>query len=139
MENLIRHDGIIESVDGRHVQVRIVQTSACAGCKVAAHCHTAEAKEKIIDVVDAEGQWQAGQTVVVTASSTMAGKALLIGFGLPLLLMLAVLAVLKAAGCSEGMTALLMLGVLIPYYLSVWMLRNRIAQDISFRLEETNS
>ena len=69
----------------------------------------------------------------------MAGKALLIGFGLPLLLMLAVLAVLKAAGCSEGMTALLMLGVLIPYYLSVWMLRNRISQDISFRLEETNS
>ena len=139
MENQIRHDGVIESVNGSHVQVRIVQTSACAGCKVAAHCHTAEAKEKLIDVSDATGRWQVGQPVVVTASSSMAGKALLIGFGLPLILMLVVLTVLIAAGCSEGMTALLMLGALIPYYIIVWMLRNRIARTISFRLEEANS
>lgn len=139
MENQIRHDGVIESVNGSHVQVRIVQTSACAGCKVAAHCHTAEAKEKLIDVADGTGRWQVGQPVVVTASSSMAGKALLIGFGLPLLLMLVVLTVLIAAGCSEGMTALLMLGALIPYYIIVWMLRNRIARTISFRLEEANS
>ena len=140
MENQIRHDGIVESVENGHVRVRIVQTSACAGCKVAAHCHTSEAKEKLVDVhVDKDtSRWHVGQQVIVTAQSSMASKALLIGFGFPLVLMLAVLVVLNTAGCGEGMTALLMLGVLIPYYIIVWLLRQHIARTISFRIEETN-
>ena len=140
MENQIRHDGIVESVENGHVRVRIVQTSACAGCKVAAHCHASEAKEKVVDVHVGgnASQWHEGQQVVVTTQSSMAGKALLIGFGFPLLLMLAVLIVLNTAGCSEGMTALLMLGVLVPYYITVWLLRQHIAREISFRIEETN-
>ena len=139
MENPIRHEGIIETIEAGHVQVRILQTSACAGCKVAAHCTTAEAREKLIDVRVTDGsRWQVGQQVVVSTEGTMAGKALLIGFGLPLLLMLALLVMALAAGCSEGMTALLMLGSLFPYYLAVWLCRDRIARQISFRIEETN-
>ena len=65
----------------------------------------------------------------------MAGRALMLGFGLPLVLMLVVLIVAMAAGCSEGITALFMLGSLVPYYLLVWLLRDRIARQILFRLE----
>ena len=68
----------------------------------------------------------------------MAAKALLIGFGVPLVLMLVVLVVLKAVGCSEGTTALLMLGSLIPYYIIVWLMRSRIERKISFHLENAN-
>lgn len=136
MEKPIHHDGVIEAVEGRRVQVRIVQTSACAGCKVASHCSTAEAREKLIDIdVPDASRWQVGQQVVVTTESSMAGKALILGFGLPLVLMLVVLTVAMAAGCSEGLTALLMMGSLVPYYLLVWLLRDRIARQISFRLE----
>ena len=136
MENPIRHDGIIESIEAGHVQVRILQTSACAGCKVAAHCTTAEAREKLIDVgVTDSSHWQVGQQVVVTTESTMAGRALLIGFGLPLLLMLLTLVVAMAARCSEGLSALLMIGVLVPYYAVVWLCRHRLARTISFQIE----
>ncbi|MBR1416009.1 MAG: SoxR reducing system RseC family protein [Prevotella sp.] len=139
METPIRHDGIIEAIDSGHVQVRIVQTSACAGCKVASHCSTAEAREKIIDVsvtANEARQWQVGQQVVVTTESSMAGKALMLGFGLPLMLMLAVLVIALAVGCDEGLTALLMLGSLVPYYLAIWLLRDRIGRTIAFRLEQ---
>lgn len=138
MENKIRHEGIVEAKDGCHIKVRILQASACAGCKVAAHCNTADSKEKIVDVIDKDGHWQIGQSVVVSTRSSMASRALLIGFGLPLMLMLVLVVVLSAARCSEGMTALLMLGSLIPYYLVVWLCRDRIARNISFQLEETN-
>lgn len=139
MKNPIRHDGIVEATRPGHVLVRIVQASACAACRVAAHCATAEAAEKVVDVAVADAsRWQAGQQVVVATEGTMAGRALLIAFGLPLALMLVVLGVAVAAGCGEGATALLMVGVLVPYYIFVWLCRHRIARTIAFRIEDTN-
>ncbi len=136
MENAIRHDGIIETVEQGHVWVRIIQTSACTGCKVASHCTTAEAREKLIDVAAEDtSRWHVGQAVVVTTQRSMAGKALILGFGLPLVLMIMVMVVAMVVGCSEGLMALLMLGVLVPYYLAVWLLRQRIACKISFKIE----
>lgn len=134
----IRHEGIVESVEESLVRVRILQASACAACKVASKCHTAEAKEKIIDVA-VDGQeafrWQKGQTVTVCTSETMAGRALMLGFGAPLLLLLAVLVGTKMAGGSEGLAALMMMVSLVPYYLGLWLFRNHIARSISFHIE----
>ena len=137
MENIIRHEGIIKSVSQGHVQVRILQASACASCKVASRCHTAEAKEKVVDVyttVD-EGRWHVGQQVVVSTQGSMAGKALLLGFGLPLVLMLALLVTGLAGRWSEGLIALLMLASLVPYYALLWLFRKRIAAEIAFQIE----
>ena len=128
----------MESVEEGLVRVRILQASACSVCKVASRCHTAESKEKIIDVT-VEGHeafnWKKGQAVTVCTSGTMAGRALLLGFGVPLLIMLIVLVATLAAGCSEGMAALLMIASLIPYYIGLWLFRNRIARTISFQIE----
>ena len=60
----------------------------------------------------------------------------LVGFGQPLALMMAVLGIALAARCSEGLSALLMLASLVPYYLAVWLLRDKISRKISFRIEE---
>ena len=138
MKNQIRHSGTIVEIANGLVRVRITQTSACAGCKVASKCHTAEAKEKIVDVAlkNERGRWQVGQEVTVSTSVSMAGRALTVAFGLPLLLMLIVLVCTLWAGCSEGLAAVLMLASLVPYYLVVWLCRDRIAQTIAFRLEE---
>lgn len=128
----------MESVKEGRVRVRILQASACSACKVASRCHTAESKEKIIDVT-VEGHeafnWKKGQAVTVCTSGTMAGRALILGFGVPLLIMLIVLVATLAAGCSEGMAALLMIASLIPYYIVLWLFRNRIARTISFQIE----
>ena len=128
----------MESVKEGLVRVRILQASACSACKVASKCHTAESKEKIIDVT-VEGHeafnWKKGQAVTVCTSGTMAGRGLLLGFGVPLLIMLIVLVATLAAGCSEGMAALLMIVSLIPYYIGLWLFRNRIARTISFQIE----
>ena len=134
----IRHEGVVESIEEGLVRVRILQASACAACKVASKCHTAEAKEKIIDVmVDGREafRWEKGQAVTVSTSGTMAGRALFLGFGLPLLLMLAVLVASMTAGGSEGMAAVLMMASLVPYYIGLWFFRTRIAHSISFQIE----
>ena len=135
----IRHDGIIESIgaDG-HVSVRITQSSACASCKIAGHCNASEQKEKVVDVylcAPEARRHSVGDSVVVSTSQSSAGRALLLGFGLPLVLLLAVLAALTAAGMGEGTSALAALAVLAPYYLIIWLCRDRIAGSIRFHIE----
>ena len=53
MANTIKHQGIVENINGSHLQVRIIQTSACASCSVKGHCTSADTKEKLVDVADA--------------------------------------------------------------------------------------
>ena len=90
----------MESVAEGCVKVRILQTSACAACKVASHCNASDKKEKIVEVFcDDAASYQKGQEVRVTASKQVAANALLLGFGLPfLLLMLILIVTLKLSG-----------------------------------------
>ena len=46
MSNKIKHAGVVDGVEGECVRVRILQSSACSACKVAAHCNASETKEK---------------------------------------------------------------------------------------------
>ena len=137
MSTTIRHQGIIDSIEGNHLRIRIQQTSACAACKIQNHCNASESKEKIIDVYNESSarRHAKGQQVTVSVSGTVATQSLLLAFGLPLLLMLAVFFVASALGTNQGIAALLMLGALIPYYFIVWCFRHRIARHVIFRIE----
>lgn len=136
MKNAVRHEGVVETIEGRHVRVRFVQHAACGSCQMAGRCSTAEAKEKVVDVYETDTtSLNVGDRVTVTTQASMATKALFLGFGLPLLLMLAALAVTKMAGGCDGLSAVLMLAVLLPYYLGLWLLRSRISRSITFEIE----
>jgi sigma-E factor negative regulatory protein RseC len=126
----------VESVAEGCVKVRILQTSACAACKVASHCNASDKKEKIVEVFcDDAASYQKGQEVRVTASKQVAANALLLGFGLPfLLLMLILIVTLKLSG-NEGVAAIAALASLVPYYLVLWLFKDRIRQRLAFALE----
>lgn len=137
MNQIIRHSGVVEHIEGGCVHVRIVQTSACAACKVAGYCNAAESKEKIIDVyTDTNAhQFTEGQPVVVTTSTQMATRALLWGFGLPFLLLVVVLFATWLLMAHEGWAALCALASLIPYYIMLWLLRDKMRQELAFSIE----
>ena len=137
MSTKISHSGIVESIEDGCVKVRIVQTSACAACKGAGYCNAADSKEKIVDVLgDAAAKKLAvGQQVTVTTSGQVAAKALLWGFGLPFVLMVAVLVLVLWLTGSEGKAALSGLAALVPYYILLWLLRNRMRQQLAFSIE----
>ena len=116
--------------------MRILQTSACAACKVASHCNASDKKVKIIEVFcDDAASYQIGQEVRVTASRQVAANALLLSFGLPfLLLMLILIVTLKLSG-NEGIAAIAAIASLVPYYLVLWLFKDRIRQRLAFALE----
>lgn len=137
MSTKISHSGIIESIQGDSIQVRIVQTSACAACKVAGYCNAAESKEKIIDVSSADSAaYQPGQQVVVSTSGTVAAQALLWGFGLPFVVLVVVLFVVLQLTDNELWAALGGLLALVPYYILLWLTRHRMREQLSFSIEK---
>lgn len=137
MAEAIRHTGIIEHVDGRHLVVRIAPQAACGACSLAARCNISSGNERLVDVY-AEGSegHNVGDSVVVTAASGTGRRAVMLGFGLPLALMLAVIIVVRVASGSDGISALCGLGSLIPYYIVLHLMRKSINRSLRFTLEQ---
>jgi sigma-E factor negative regulatory protein RseC len=116
--------------------VRIVQTSACAACKVASYCNAAESKEKIIDVFcNSVAEYSVGQQVVVSTSGQVAAKALLWAFGVPFVLLMTVLVLVLLLTSNEGWAALSALVALIPYYIILWLFRDKMREQLAFQIE----
>ena len=135
----ISHSGIVESVTDGCVKVRILQAPACGACQVASHCHAAELKEKIVEVFGCDtANYSTGQEVMVSTTGKVVNKALVLGFGIPFLLVLGVLVVVLFLTDNEGAAALAALGSLLPYYFLLWLRRDSIQHGISFQIEDIN-
>lgn len=128
---------MVESIQECRVRVRITQTSACASCQLSGHCNASESKVKIIDVVTPlASSFRVGEEVVVSVSEKSARKALLVGFGLPLAVMVLTLFACLRLTSDEALSALVGLAVLIPYYIMVWIFRRRIDSSVIFGIEK---
>ena len=136
MSNKIKHNGVVDGVEEGCVRVRILQSSACSACKVAAHCNASETKEKIIEVQVADAdRYQRGDSVIVVADTAVGLRASLYGYLLPLILMVVSLVAVLKITQSEGCAAMFALGILIPYYIGLYLLRNKLRNKLSFSLE----
>lgn len=131
----IRHEGIIDSIDGQKVTVRILQASACSACQASRICRAAESKEKLVDVeTNGSESLSVGQEVTVAVQERLGMAAVLLAFGVPLLLLfIALIGAMSVTG-SEQIAALASIAVLAPYYIVLFLLRNRIRKDFGFRI-----
>mgnify|MGYP003289261010 FL=1 len=95
MATTIKHQGVIETIEGSHIQVRILQTSACASCSIKGHCTSVDVDEKLIDIHTSDAHtYQVGESVWVMGALSMGMKAVLLAFVLPLVILVAALFIL---------------------------------------------
>ena len=141
MRETIEHQGVIASVEGRHVRVNILQVAACGGCKARSLCASSESKEKIIDVYedDAAMKYKIGEEVTVCGALSMGKQAVRLAFGVPVLLivvwMLVAMVWLKLDELvSVGILAL----ILALYFYILYMNRDRMAKKFAFWISQTN-
>ena len=136
MNNKIKHTGIVDHVENGCVVVRIMQSSACICCKVAAHCNAAETKEKLVEVTSSDAaSYAKGDSVTVVADTVVGFRASLYGYLLPLVLMVLTLVIVMKALASEGAAALSAIGILIPYYIGLYLFRNKLRKRLEFAIE----
>lgn len=136
MSNKITHSGVITDIGQQRLTVRIVQTAACAICKANGHCTTSESAEKLIDVymADTDGR-RMGEQVTVSTDVRSGFRAVTWGFGFPLALMTGTLVIVMLLTGREAWAALASIGALIPYYISLYLLRHKIRSQLSFYIE----
>lgn len=134
MNNVIEHSGRIVSIDGSHVQVDIVQTSACSSCKAKSLCTSSEQKDKLIDVyTDAAASYVVGQEVTVCGTLSMGKAAVRLAFVYPLIIIIAMVSLMRVVmNRSELFSVAVALVVLALYFALVYSLRERISREFAF-------
>ncbi|MCF8225772.1 MAG: SoxR reducing system RseC family protein [Bacteroidales bacterium] len=135
-QHTIDHIGFVDSVDDRKARVRINSQSACASCHAKGACTAADQSEKSITVPVGGRSVKPGERVRVLIAKRTGLRAVAIGYVYPFFLLMIVLIILTAAGAGELSAGMWSLASLVPYYLTVFLLRNRISQAFTFRLEK---
>ena len=137
MADIIKHRGIVEKVEGAHVVVRIVQTSACAACSAKGLCNASESKEKQIDVFEADASYRIGEEVVLCGSTSMGMRAVFLAFGTPMLLLLFALFVsMRVTDGDALVSSLVALLAVVPYYLVIYFMKDKLNRTFSFTIEK---
>ena len=141
MANTVKHLGIVASINGSYLKVRTVQTSACSSCSVKGHCSAAESKEKLIDVYNKDGlDCQVGSQVTISGATSLGMKAVMWAFVFPFVVLLVSLFIsMSVTGGDEAVSSLVSLCMLIPYYLILFLYRERFRRTFVFVLESINN
>ena len=140
MTNIIEHRGTVENINGSHIQVRIVQTSACSTCSIKGHCNASESKEKLIDVYDQNAiDFHIGQNVMVMGTTSMGMQAVILAFGVPFIVLFITLYTTMQITDNELVSALVGLASLIPYYIILYINKGRLRKKFSFDIKPINN
>lgn len=132
MEELIRHIGIVRSVQGDSALVEITQSSACSACKAKSMCMSSESQVKQMNVIMQE-PLQVGDQVEVEVRERLAWKAVLLAYILPFVVMMGLIAVLDyMTDWSEAVVGTLSLCGIALYYIGLSVFKHRLQKEFSF-------
>lgn len=134
---MIEHEGIIEKINGESVTVRLLQQSACSSCHAKGACMAADVKEKRVDITDDTGSYAENERVMIEGKEVIGYKAVLWAFFLPLIILITILVVtLTLWSFSEMEAAISSIAALVPYYILLYLLRNKMAASFQFSIKK---
>ena len=139
MSGTIHHTGIVTRIDPTAVFVRITQRSACSGCHAKAMCSASEQKEQIIEIPDRSGDFSVGEKVEICGQINLGMEAVILAFVIPLILVVAGVAIGITLGCDESASGLISLLTLVPYYGVLYLFRDRPKRRFVFTIRKLNS
>jgi len=134
---MIEHEGIIDHIDGDIAHVKIDSVSACASCHAKGVCSAADQEDKYLDVPLHGAEYKRGDSVFVQVARHLGFRAVLMGYVYPFLILMAVLIGLLSAGVAELWAGSFALLSILPYYLLLYLFRNRISKSFTFSIKKT--
>ena len=132
----VSHKGRIVQVTPEFTTVEIISASACSACHASGLCGMSEYTKKAVEVpTRAWENYQPGEEVNVLLKASMGHKAVWLAYVAPLVVLVAVLGMLLAAGAGELAAGLGALGGVALYYLFLWLFRDRLRNEYVFTIE----
>jgi sigma-E factor negative regulatory protein RseC len=135
-EETVSHEGIVTQINEDEIQVKIIQDSACAACHAKSACTVVDQAEKYLTVPRPEGrEIHLFQKVNVVMKVGQGNKAAVLAYLIPIVVLLAVLFLCLGLGLSEGLSALLGIAALIPYYTILYLRRDKLKKRFDCHIE----
>lgn len=134
-ENTVTHPGFIKTIEAQKIEVTIISVSGCASCQIKGSCSVSDTEEKSVWVnLDNPSDYQIGQQVTVQMSQSMGTWAVLFGYVFPFVVLVAGLIGFLSLGLDQGLSGLLALGMLVPYYLVLYFTRHWLGTRFKYTL-----
>ena len=132
----ISHEGIVTKITDDELEIKILAQSACAACHAKSACGMGEQAEKILTVPRPKNKdFELNQKVNVKMAIGQGNKAAVLAYLIPIMLLLAVLFTCLGLGLSEGLSALISFVALIPYYIVLYLRRDKLKQQFEYSIE----
>lgn len=131
----IKHSGVIKEIDEHQYYVSIVAQSACVSCSAKSVCNVSEMKDEIVEVPRTKTEnFAIGDKVDILMEKSLGTKAVMLGYIIPFLIVLVTLIVSLNLIGNEGIAGLISIGILVPYYLILYVNRDRLKSAFRFRI-----
>jgi positive regulator of sigma E activity len=134
MSDRITHEGIVDHIENDTVFVRIISKSACSACHSKTMCSVSEMTEKLVEIHTPGSEYVAGQDVNVILDRTMGDKAVVLGYLAPFIIMIVTL-LITSTFLKELWAGLSAIAVLVPYFLMLFIFKDKLNKSFSFRIE----
>ena len=135
-EETISHEGVVTKITDDELEIKILAQSACAACHAKSACGMGEQAEKILTVPRPKGKdFAIGQKVNVRMAIGQGNKAAILAYLIPIILLLAVLFACLGLGINEGLAALISIIAIVPYYIVLYLKRDKLKQKFEYNVE----
>ncbi len=133
----ISHTGKVVEMTPEFTTVEIISSSACSACHAKGMCGMSEEKVKAISVpTDPYATWNVGDEVKVMLRQSMGLKAVWVSYVIPLIILMILILTLSAVGVNEVCAGLAAVGGVALYYLVIYLIRNKLADEFVFYIKE---
>ncbi len=139
MEKEVCKEGIVRKLEGSKVWVEIVVSSACGGCAAKSLCNISEKKNELVEAVNMTGEeFSIGETVQIQMMQKLANKAVVLGYLLPFVILVAGLFVCYALTHIEWLSVLVGIGLTALYYVILKLMDKRLAKEFVLYASKKN-
>ena len=137
-EDCVEQKGIVIKKQEDKLVVKIEQKSTCSSCHARGACTSLDKKDKEIEIKSkGTANYNIGDEVIITISTKLGMKAVLIAFVLPLILIvIALFLSIKIFSLSQSISALISLLVLSAYYFLLYKQNLFLSKQFNFTIKE---
>ena len=131
----IVHEGKIVEMDKESISVEIVNKSACAACHAKGVCGASDEQVRTIVLPQTLATATAGYQVGVLSAS-LGMKAVILAYGLPLLVLLVAILVFSALKLEQLYVGFFSLAAVAVYYIIFAIFRDKLDKEFVFHIEQ---
>lgn len=116
------HSGVVTRIDGASVFVALDPNLHCESCRARGACGVSDSGSREVEITDPQGAFRLNEPVEVVLKKDLGNKALFWAYLFPFILMILTLFA-TSPWLPEWMAGLVSLFILLPYYLSIALLK----------------